>query len=294
MEIYSILDSKENLLKYCTQKEIDLLKKSFKFANYHHADQIRKSGDLYITHPTFVAKKLWDKFHDVNLTCAGFLHDTIEDCETTNRKEIYDEFGKDIGFIVDGVTKNLNDFYKDKINIFEDKVERLLFAGNIDVRVLLLKIFDREHNLESLSQLKKNKQVRMAFETQAIFEPLKDILYLDLDLNIKEIEKNFHFFLNEKKLKSPEKLKKYLYNISFKDFDEKSFGLVYRNSSKIVWRVEGLDMFKKISQMNKINENVEIISVCGNNNHMTTDFRFKLGVVSKEKGLKMRLFSFKS
>ena len=101
------------------------------------------------------------------------MHDTIEDGPNVTQEKVYKEFGKEIGFIVDAVSDNHLSFYQHEEKVFEDKVEKLLCGGMEDVRCLLLKIFDRNHNLIGLGHKQAKKLIKKCFETQAIYYPIK-------------------------------------------------------------------------------------------------------------------------
>ena len=211
-----------------SQEDKERFLNAFELAKYAHKGQLRKSGKPYIIHPIAVAKRLWEKYQDINLAIAGLLHDTTEDCEDISMEQIYTTFGNKIGFLVDSVDKNQQGFYKND-TMFQDKIERLLWAGTQDIRVLLLKLVDREHNINTLSYLKDNKQVRLAFETQAIFAPLKQILDYNKNFTVDEIKQHYAKYLKKNNLVTPSEIKKFLYNMSFKELSDEMYNLVYNN-----------------------------------------------------------------
>lgn len=274
--------------------------KAYDFARKAHFNQTRNSGLPFIVHPLAVAMKLWNKYEDETLAIAGFLHDTVEDVKSVSIKDIYDNFGDEVGFIVDSLNKYEDSFYFLNDFSFEEKIDRLLFAGVLDFRIFLVKIADRVHNLETLEDLKENKQVRMAFETQAIFEPLKNVLGFDEDLNLEEVEKRLNVFLEENKILkkdflSIKKLKKYLYSKSFDKLDDSSFLFVYNNSSNVIWRVESLSMFKRLCKLDSLKNKIDLVCMSSNGRWIHIDFRFLKGLVSNNKNdLKMKISSFKT
>ena len=187
-----------------------LVSRAFIFASKAHEGQLRKTGEPYYTHPLAVAQVLHEKFHDEVLTTAALLHDTVEDC-SVNIEDIYKDFGDEVGFLVDALSKNLLTFYKEKTSTdFADKIERLLYAGMKDVRVFLLKIADREHNLLTLKYLKDKKQVRVAFETQAIFSPLSRLLMYKRAKSIPACTRRMNAYLERHKLFNATQLKTFL------------------------------------------------------------------------------------
>ena len=157
MEPKNFLEKIEEL--EITNQEKELLKKGYFFAKEAHKHQTRKTGDPYFIHPLEVSIDLWKRYKNVELTCAGFLHDIIEDCPDISREDIYKEFGENIGFLVDAVTKTKFDFLNETIK-FSDKLERFLWAAMRDIRVFLLKLADRDNNLKTLSALKDQKQIK--------------------------------------------------------------------------------------------------------------------------------------
>lgn len=270
----------------------ELLLNALNYAKSAHDGQLRKSGEEFIAHPIATARKLCYKYGDISLIAAGLLHDVVEDCEGKTIDNIYNVFGDEIGFLVDAVTKDLSSFEIYPQVFFDDKIERLLWAGIKDVRVFLLKLADRENNIETLKYLKTKKQVRMAFETQAIFEPLKKILSFDKPLSISKTQIRLINILKRNKINSAKEFKRFLLKKSFNDFNEELFNIVYRNSSNVIWRVYGMDMYKKLSSMRAFKNKIDILSVKSNGKWLCAEFKFKEGAITKSKDLKMSVSSF--
>ena len=143
--------------KYYDTSSIDLLKKAIDFATKKHEGQMRKSGEPYITHPLSVAALLVEWGMDTDTVVAGVLHDTLEDTDTT-LAEIEEIFSRDIAFLVDGVTKvskarsgmrDLNSY----LPATKDNLAKLLIAVGQDVRVIIIKLADRLHNMRTLQFL---------------------------------------------------------------------------------------------------------------------------------------------
>jgi hypothetical protein len=259
---------------------------AFEYAKKAHDGQLRKSGEPYILHPTAVALKLWNTYGDIDLTIAGLLHDTTEDCGA-DMDSIYSQFGDMVGFLVDAVDKNRRGFLKHDV-IFEDKIERLLWAGLQDIRVLLLKIADREHNIDTLKHLQNDKQVRMAFETQAIYKPLKHVLGLYENRTIDEIKKRFADCLCSKHISEPREIKACLYSMSFRDFSDEMFDLVYNNSHKIVWEVEDKAYLKELSKNKEFEKHVNIENMWTDGERFKAEFTFDKGyIMDANAGLKV-------
>ena len=276
-----------NIAQNLPAAEKELFLRAFAFAKGAHEGQKRRSGKPFITHPVAVAKDLWKKYEDIELTIAGFLHDVVEDCEEISTKDIYDSFGENIGFLVDSMNKKVSGFHNKEIK-FENKVERLLWAGTQDIRVLLLKLADREHNINTLKYLKNHKQVKMAFETQAIFEPLKKILGYGKNRSVRDAEISFQKYLKENNLSSPKDIKKDLHNISFKDLSREMFELVYNNSDRVVWEIENKQYLEELSRNKKFEEHVNIEYMWTDGKKFKASFTFDKGfILDPDVGLKV-------
>lgn len=281
MTLFKLKKKLHKITDNLSEKDKKIILKAYELAEKVHHDQKRKSGSPFIVHPLSVAFSLWHQFHDVDLTVAAILHDTLEDGENIEAKEIYKNFGKNIGFIVDALNKKSNKFFGKK-KVFNDKIERIIWASLKDIRVLILKLADRTNNLKSLEFLPSHKQVRMAFETQAIYFPFKDICD---DNSIKKIDDNFKKFLNKNKLKTPKEIKKYLNNIFFADFNQELFKLVYDNTKKIIWKIEDLTWFEQLIKDKEFSKSIEILNIdCKYKGEFSTSFVFKKGHIIKSPG----------
>jgi guanosine-3',5'-bis(diphosphate) 3'-pyrophosphohydrolase len=149
--------------------DIRLVERAYDVAAYWHRDQKRKSGDPYITHPLAVATILAELGMNTETICAALLHDTVEDTPYT-LVELRGEFGEDVAALVDGVTK------LDKVKYGQsaeaETVRKMVVAMARDIRVLVIKLADRLHNMRTLRYLPREKQERKARETLEIFAPL--------------------------------------------------------------------------------------------------------------------------
>lgn len=155
--------------------QVAFVEKAYEFANKAHAGQKRASGQPYIIHPTQVAGTLATLGLDPDTVAAGFLHDTVEDTPVTN-DELKEKFGEDVAFIVDGVTK-LNKYeYKSHQEFLAENHRKMLIAMAQDLRVIMVKLADRLHNMHTLQHLRPDKQRRIASETMDIYAPLADRL----------------------------------------------------------------------------------------------------------------------
>ena len=160
---------------YMNDEQVAFVEKAYEYAENAHSGQKRASGQPYIIHPTQVAGTLATLGLDPDTVAAGFLHDTVEDTPTTN-DDIKNEFGEDVAFIVDGVTK-LNKYqYKSHQEFLAENHRKMLIAMAKDLRVIMVKLADRLHNMHTLQHLRPDKQRRISSETMDIYAPLADRL----------------------------------------------------------------------------------------------------------------------
>jgi len=170
-----------NSLKCPSQEDIELIKHALKFASNAHKEQKRYSGEDYIIHPFETAKKLAEMQTDAKTIVAGLLHDVCEDClvtgETSETSEalIKKEFGEEILFLVEGVTKLGKLKYRGEERRIES-LRKMFLAMAQDIRVVLIKLADRLHNLKTLEHIPEEKQKRIALETLEIYVPLANRL----------------------------------------------------------------------------------------------------------------------
>ncbi|MFH1811384.1 MAG: bifunctional (p)ppGpp synthetase/guanosine-3',5'-bis(diphosphate) 3'-pyrophosphohydrolase [Pseudomonadota bacterium] len=165
----------DKYLAHHPDADTDLIKKAYVYSAKVHAGQVRKSGEPYLVHPLEVAGILADLRLDVATVCTGLLHDTVEDTLAT-LDDIEALFGKDIRLLVDGVTK----LSQIRFNTSEEKLaenfRKMLIAMARDIRVILLKLADRLHNMRTLQFMKPEKQEQIAQETLDIYAPLANRL----------------------------------------------------------------------------------------------------------------------
>ena len=159
------------LTKNYSNKDKNILQKAFNLASAGHIDQKRHSGEPYITHPLHVAIYLSELSMDLETIVSAILHDLIEDTDITYN-DIKKEFGKEIADIVDGVTKLDKINYNSKEEAKADAIRKMVIAMSKDIRVLILKLADRLHNIETIDYLNEWKQEKIAQETLYVYAPL--------------------------------------------------------------------------------------------------------------------------
>lgn len=157
-----------------TPEDENLVTRAYEFAKHAHRDHTRYSGEPYFIHPAAVAKHLAELGMDAQTVAAALLHDTIEDVGVTP-EQITKEFGPEVLFLVEGVTKLGKHKYQGGERHAES-LRRLLVATASDVRVLIVKLADRYHNMTTLSHVPEEKQRRIALETLEIYAPIADRL----------------------------------------------------------------------------------------------------------------------
>jgi guanosine-3',5'-bis(diphosphate) 3'-pyrophosphohydrolase len=149
----------------------DKVARAFEFACAHHGDQKRYSGDEFITHPVGVAQICAGMRLDTDTLCAALLHDTVEDTSAT-LDEVREEFGEEIAALVDGVTKLTGMNFESRDERQAENYRKMMVAMATDVRVILIKLADRLHNMRTLGALPKQKQTLKSHETLEIYAPL--------------------------------------------------------------------------------------------------------------------------
>ncbi|MBC18575.1 GTP pyrophosphokinase [Pseudodesulfovibrio profundus] len=162
---------------YIDNPDLDLIQRAYVFSAQAHDGVVRRSGEPYISHPMNVAYLLADMQLDEATVAAGLLHDTVEDTDTTV-DEIEEMFGSDVADIVDGVTKISQMDFESKAVQQAENIRKLILAMAEDIRVLMVKLADRLHNMRTLEFMKPVKQRLIAQETQDIYAPLANRLGL--------------------------------------------------------------------------------------------------------------------
>ena len=197
-------DLVKSIKKYHPSDDLSMIERAYHIAREAHKDQKRKSGEPYIIHPLCVAIILADLELDKESIIAGILHDVVEDTVMTE-EEIAQIFGKEVALLVDGVTKltQLN-WSADKVEMQAENLRKMFLAMAKDIRVILIKLADRLHNMRTLQYMRPEKQKEKARETIEIYAPLADRLGISKikieldDLSLKYLEPSVYKDLEEK------------------------------------------------------------------------------------------------
>lgn len=194
----------ENIKKYHPSDDISMVEKAYRIANDAHREQLRKSGEPYIIHPLCVAIILADLELDKETIVAGLLHDVVEDTVMTT-KEVAEQFNEEVALLVDGVTKLTQiSWSMDKIEIQAENLRKMFLAMAKDIRVILIKLADRLHNMRTLKYMTPSKQKEKARETMDIYAPIAHRLGISKikveldDLSLKYIHPEVYYDLVEK------------------------------------------------------------------------------------------------
>ena len=224
-ELYS--DVIERVRRYHPSDDISLIEKGYEVARKAHEGQKRKSGEPYIIHPLYVALILADLELDKETITAGLLHDVVEDTIMT-REQITEEFGSDVALLVDGVTKleklKLSGDYRDKTHVQQEmqarNLRKMFLAMAKDIRVILIKLADRLHNMRTLAHMPPEKQIRIAQETIDIYSPIASRLGISKikveldDLSLKYLKPDVYYDLVEKVAQRKSEREKYVQEIA--------------------------------------------------------------------------------
>ena len=226
-ELYRDLISR--VQKYHPSDDISLIEKAYNLAYEAHKTQVRKSGEPYIIHPLCVSIILADLEMDKETIAAGLLHDVVEDTILTS-EELEKQFGADVALLVDGVTKlqtlqlgeNNNgtvDKDKEKLEMQAENLRKMFLAMAKDIRVIIIKLADRLHNMRTLKYMVPEKQQRIARETLDIYAPIAQRLGISKikveldDLSLKYLQPEVYYDLVEKIAVRKSVREKYIQNI---------------------------------------------------------------------------------
>ncbi|MDR3051449.1 MAG: bifunctional (p)ppGpp synthetase/guanosine-3',5'-bis(diphosphate) 3'-pyrophosphohydrolase [Oscillospiraceae bacterium] len=160
------------LSKYHPDADLKLVEKAYRFSQIVHEGQVRKSGEPYFSHPGTVADILADLMMDSPTIVAGLLHDTVEDCERVTQQTIEKEFTPEVAQLVDGVTKLGKLEFTSREEQQSESLRKMILAMSKDIRVVLIKLADRLHNMRTLKYQPPERQQAIARETLDIYAPL--------------------------------------------------------------------------------------------------------------------------
>jgi len=241
-----------NNYKQLSDSELELIKKSYVFSAKVHAGQKRVSGEPYLSHPLEVSAILTQLRLDIPTISTGLLHDTVEDTLTT-MDEIEELFGKEIAFLVDGTTKISKLEYSTKVENQAENFRKLMLATAKDIRVILIKLADRLHNMRTLEYLPEENRRRISKETMEIYAPLAHRLGINWltneleDLSFKYLKPHeysrivelvaskkseWHKNLNKIKEILEEKLKQFGINAEVSGRFKHNYGIYYKMQSQ--------------------------------------------------------------
>lgn len=171
-EALTIEEIEQRVAKAYDRAGAELVRRAYEFAAKAHEGQKRKSGEPYIIHPLYVASILTEIMIDPPTIAAAFMHDTVEDCEGVTLQTLQNEFGAEIAQMVDGVTKLGKLAFADREEQQAESLRKMILAMSKDIRVVLIKLADRLHNMLTLRFQSPDRQVAIARETLDIYAPL--------------------------------------------------------------------------------------------------------------------------
>ena len=193
-----------SIRKYHPSADLSMIEKAYQVAAEAHKDQKRKSGEPYIIHPLCVGIILADLEMDKETIAAGLLHDVVEDTVMTY-DEIKEEFGEEVAQLVDGVTKlGQLSYSADKVEVQAENLRKMFLAMAKDIRVIIIKLADRLHNMRTLKYMRPEKQKEKARETMDIYAPIAQRLGISKikveldDLSLKYLQPDVYYDLVEK------------------------------------------------------------------------------------------------
>ena len=172
---YTIEDIIAKAKKHNRKTDTKLITRAYEFARTNHGNQVRMSGEPYIVHPVQVAYILADLGLDDSTICAALLHDVVEDTDVT-KEDMIREFGKEIANMVDGVTKLSKLNYESVEEAQIENYRKMFLAMGKDIRVIMIKLADRLHNMRTLKFLTRDRQLANAKETMDLYAPLANRL----------------------------------------------------------------------------------------------------------------------
>ena len=245
----------DRIRKYHPSADISMVEKAYQRGREAHKDQVRKSGEAYIIHPLWVGIILADLEMDKETIVAGMLHDAVEDTEMT-LEDVSKEFGEEVALLVDGVTKlGQLSYSKDKLEVQAENLRKMFLAMAKDIRVIIIKLADRLHNMRTLEFMTPEKQQEKARETMDIYAPIAQRLGISRikteldDLSLKYSQPDVYYNLvkelNERKTEREEFVQQIVAEVS-KHMENAHI------RAKVYGRVKHLfSIYKKMVNQNK-------------------------------------------
>jgi len=255
----------ENLIQkvktYNPEADVSIIEKAFEYAKSKHEGQVRRSGEKYIIHPVEVANILAELELDVESIAAGLMHDVVEDTEVTN-DQMVSMFGEEIAGLVDGVTKLGMIAYKTKEENQAENLRKMFLAMGKDIRVVLIKLADRLHNMRTLKFMPPYKAVIKSNETLEIFAPIAERLGIFKikwemeDIALRYIEPDFYFDMRRQIIRRLYQRESYISDMI--DFLKETLAKEMPNSNfEIYGREKNLySIYKKMKFKNKSFEEI--------------------------------------
>lgn len=173
--MFEFTDLRDQLATYLSQEQVEIISAAYIMAENAHKGQTRSSGEPYITHPVAVARILANIRMDYQTIAAALLHDVLEDSKY-KKSDIQQNFGDKIAELVDGVTKLTQIRFESKVEAQAENLRKMMMAMARDIRVILIKLADRMHNMRTLDILSREKQRRISLETLEIYSPIANRL----------------------------------------------------------------------------------------------------------------------
>ena len=209
-----ITDILEESQKYLSQKDLEMIEKAYIFSASVHQGQLRLSGEAYLTHPLEVTGMLVEMRLDTATLITGLLHDAVEDTLAT-LEQVEESFGKDVAFLVDGLTKISKITFGDQLERQAENFRKMILAMSSDIRILLIKLTDRLHNMRTLEFHSPDRQKFIAQETLEVYAPLAARLGINWikdeleDLSLKYLRPDGYYELMERVDKNKEERDRY-------------------------------------------------------------------------------------
>ena len=243
---------------------VEKVRKAYDYANVYHTGQKRQSGEDYIVHPLNVAYILAELNADEDTLCAGLLHDTLEDTKAT-KEEIERLFNKDVANLVDGVTKISKLKYSDKKELNNANTRKIITSVMDDVRIIIIKLADRLHNMRTLQYKSELKQKENSLETLRIYAPFA--YYIGAYRIKSELEDISLKYLNPEKYKEIEEIKNKIEiesDLSLKEMLQtiKSLLEIEKIPNEIKIRTKNIyGIYKRLDEGHKISDIHDLLSL---------------------------------